>query len=67
MGIQLLVLFQVIDDFVNSVAGTNITILSQEIFENDPRTRVENLKVNCLLKRVNYTILNCRAEMQPNW
>ena len=30
---------------MTNVAGTGITILSQEIFENDPRTRVDNLKV----------------------
>ena len=37
--------FQVIDDFVKSVQETDITIISQEIFEHDPSTRVENLKV----------------------
>ena len=45
---QWLILFQVIDDFVTSIAETNITIISQEIFENDPRTRVENVKVNTI-------------------
>ena len=38
-------LLQVIDDFVKSVKGTDITVISQEIFEHDPLTRVENLKV----------------------
>ena len=37
--------FQVIDDFVKGLKGTDITIISQEIFEHDPLTRVENLKV----------------------
>ena len=37
--------FQVIDDFVQRVKGTDITIISQEIFEHNPITRVENLKV----------------------
>ena len=38
-------MFQVIDDFVHSVKGTDISIISQEIFQHDPLTRVENLKV----------------------
>ena len=37
---------QVTDDFVQRVKGTDITIISQEIFEHDPLTRVENLKVH---------------------
>ena len=40
-------MFQVIDDFVKSVKETDITIISQEIFQHDPATRVENLKVRC--------------------
>ena len=42
-----LFVFQVIDDFVKSVKETDITIISQEIFQHDPATRVENLKVRC--------------------
>ncbi|XP_053374076.1 gamma-aminobutyric acid type B receptor subunit 2-like [Mercenaria mercenaria] len=34
----------VIDDFVREVQNTEITVISQEIFENDPLTRVKNLK-----------------------
>ena len=42
-----------IDDFVQSVQGTDITIISQEIFQHDPTARVENLKAStCLIKRV---------------
>ena len=37
--------FKVIDDFVETVKGTDITIISQEIFQHDPVRRVENLKV----------------------
>ena len=40
---------QVIDDFVKSIKGTDISIISQEIFENDPLTRLENLKVQLSL------------------
>ena len=40
---------QVIDDFVKSLKGTDIAVISQEIFEHDPLTRIENLKVCCLL------------------
>ncbi|XP_045213752.2 gamma-aminobutyric acid type B receptor subunit 1-like isoform X2 [Mercenaria mercenaria] len=36
----------VMDDFVKSVQGTNITIISQEIFMHNPMTRVENLKTH---------------------
>ncbi|XP_045167680.2 gamma-aminobutyric acid type B receptor subunit 1-like [Mercenaria mercenaria] len=36
----------VIDDFVQRVRGTEITIISQEIFVNDPLTRVQNLKTH---------------------
>ncbi|XP_060600012.1 gamma-aminobutyric acid type B receptor subunit 1-like [Ruditapes philippinarum] len=36
----------VIDDFVQRVQGTEITIISQEIFVNDPLTRVQNLKTH---------------------
>ncbi|XP_053401138.1 gamma-aminobutyric acid type B receptor subunit 1-like isoform X2 [Mercenaria mercenaria] len=36
----------VTDDFVKRVQGTNITILSQEIFMNNPMTRVQNLKTH---------------------
>ena len=43
---------QVIDDFVKSVKGTDISIVSQEIFEHDPLTRVENLKVGTNFARV---------------
>ena len=38
-------LFQVIDDFVQSVKDTDISIISQEIFQHNPQSRVENLKV----------------------
>ena len=38
-------IFQVVDDFVKRVNGTEIAIISQEIFQHDPYTRVENLKV----------------------
>ena len=38
--------FQVIDDFVQRSKKTDATIISQEIFVNDPTFRVENLKVN---------------------
>ena len=41
-------LFQVIDDFVKRVQGTDIKIITQEIFQHDPITRVENLKVRYL-------------------
>ena len=34
-----------VDDFVKRVNGTEIAIISQEIFQHDPYTRVENLKV----------------------
>ena len=40
-----ILLLQVIDDFVKRVNGTEIAIISQEIFQHDPYTRVENLKV----------------------
>ena len=40
--------FQVIDDFVKRVQGTDIKIITQEIFQHDPITRVENLKVRCM-------------------
>jgi hypothetical protein len=45
---------QVIDDFVKRVKGTEISIVSQEIFVNDPLTRVENLKVNIIAIRKKY-------------
>ena len=38
-----------IDDFVLSVKGTDITIISQEIFQHDPVRRIENLKVKLFL------------------
>ena len=41
-------IFQVIDDFVKSVKETDITIISQEIFQHDPLTRIENLKVSSI-------------------
>ncbi|XP_053374068.1 gamma-aminobutyric acid type B receptor subunit 1-like [Mercenaria mercenaria] len=34
----------VIDDFVQQIQHTDITILSQEIFINDPQNRIHNLK-----------------------
>ena len=34
------------DDFVQSTEGTNISIISQEIFQHDPEKRVKNLKVS---------------------
>ncbi|KAL4221902.1 Gamma-aminobutyric acid type B receptor subunit 1 [Mactra antiquata] len=34
----------VADDFVERVQGTDINIISQEIFVNDPKNRVENMK-----------------------
>ena len=34
-----------IDDFVKTAKEENISIISQEIFEHDPASRVENLKV----------------------
>ena len=37
--------FQVIDDFVHALNGTDVAIISQEIFHHDPVRRVENLKV----------------------
>lgn len=59
-----LYLLQVIDDFVKSVKGTEITIISQEIFEHDPLTRVENLKVKtfnctCLRPEAAFSIVSC--------
>lgn len=39
---------QVADDFVRRVQGTDISIISQEIFVNDPKTRVENMKVSVI-------------------
>ena len=43
-------MFQVIDDFVERVKDTNITIISQEIFQHDPYTRLQNLKVMLTIK-----------------
>ena len=37
--------FQVSDNLVQSVEGTDISIISQEIFDQDPMTRIQNLKV----------------------
>ena len=37
---------QITDNLVNAVKGSEIEILSQEIFDQDPLTRIENLKVN---------------------
>ena len=34
---------------MKSVKGTDISVISQEIFEHDPLTRVENLKVGTVL------------------
>ena len=39
-------LLQITDNLVNAVKGSEIEILSQEIFDQDPLTRIENLKVN---------------------
>ena len=41
--------FQVIDDFVQLAKDRNISIISQEIFDHDPISRVENLKVGVIL------------------
>ena len=38
---------QVMDNFVTSIKKTAITIITQEIFIDDPFTRVQNLKVLC--------------------
>ena len=38
---------QVTDSLVQEVKGSDISIISQEIFDQDPLTRVQNLKVNC--------------------
>ena len=32
---------------MQSLKGTDISVLSQEMFEHDPLTRIENLKVCC--------------------
>ena len=37
--------FQVIEDLVYRLYKANISVLSQEIYQNDPFQRVENLKV----------------------
>ena len=38
-------IFQVIAHLVNRLIRANSTIISQEIYQNDPFSRVENLKV----------------------
>ena len=43
---HLLFFLQVTDDFVQGVKGTDITIISQEIFQHSPYSRVANLKVS---------------------
>ena len=51
-------IFQVIEDFVKRVNKTDITVISQEIFQYDPYTRVENLKVKqsslCFWQKTSY-------------
>lgn len=37
--------FQITDNLVKSVQGTDISIISQEIFDHDPFTRLQSLKV----------------------
>ena len=37
--------FQVTDNLVQSVKETDIHIISEEIFDHDPLTRLQNLKV----------------------
>ena len=41
-----------IDDLVKRLKETNITVLSQEIYQNDPFARVENLKVKLIIVNV---------------
>ena len=40
------IIVQVMDDFVQSTEGTNVSIISQEIFQHHPEKRVQNLKVS---------------------
>ena len=37
---------QVTDNLVHDVKDTDISIISQEIFDRDPLTRIQNLKVS---------------------
>ena len=37
--------FKVTDDLVHAVKGTEISIITEEIFDHDPLTRLQNLKV----------------------
>ena len=39
------IFLQVTDSLVNDVKDTEISIISQEIFDRDPLTRIQNLKV----------------------
>ena len=55
------------DDFVQSTEGTNITIISQEIFQHDPEKRVENLKVlSTLHLHVHLENLSSGIAVMPN-
>ena len=51
LKIDTFTIFQVIDDLVQRLKGANITVISQEIYQNDPFTRVENLKVTKFFPR----------------
>ena len=41
---------QITDNLVGDVKGTDIEIISQEIFDQDPLTRIQNLKVCFMCK-----------------
>ena len=48
-----------IDDLVKRLKETNITVLSQEIYQNDPFARVENLKVKLIIVNVDAVSTLC--------